>query len=247
MRLAIVSDIHGNLPALYAVVEDLASAGVEHVINLGDNLSGPLYPKETATYLMQQPWTHLAGNHDRQVLTMDPADMGLSDRYARSTLGLTELDWIRSLKPCRRFNQQVLLCHGTPRDDLEYFLETLEPEEFRLATQAEVTERLGQVDAELVLCGHTHMPRVVRARTGQLVVNPGSVGVPAYQDSEPFEHCVENGAPEARYAVAERGRHGWRIELRSVPYDYAAVARLAEERGRPDWAMWLTTGYARAR
>ena len=194
---------------------------------------------------MEQPWTHLAGNHDRQVLTFDPEEMGPSDRYAHGTLGAAEFDWIRSLKPCQRFDDRVLLCHGTPRDDLEYFLETVEPDQLRIATQEEVDERLGYVDAELILCGHTHIARVVRASTGQLVVNPGSVGGPAYYDSEPFAHWVENGAPEARYAIVERGTNGWRIELRSVPYDHSAMAQLAAAHGRPDWAMWLATGYAR--
>jgi predicted phosphodiesterase len=69
MRIAVVSDIHGNLPALEAVVADIARRGVDAVVNLGDSLSGPLLPLETAQFLMAQSWTHLAGNHERQVLT----------------------------------------------------------------------------------------------------------------------------------------------------------------------------------
>jgi putative phosphoesterase len=246
VRLAIISDIHGNLPALEAVVADITARGTDHVINLGDHLSGPLLPKQTAQYLMAQSWTQLAGNHDRQVLTMKPEAMGRSDRYAHDTLGESERDWLRTLKPCQRFDDRVLLCHGTPRDDLEYFLETVEPTGLRLATQQEVAERLGRVDAELILCGHTHTPRVVRALTGQLIVNPGSIGVPAYTDAEPFPHSVESGAPEARYAIAERGKNGWQIELHSVPYDHDAMASLAQQHGRADWAHWLATGYAKS-
>jgi predicted phosphodiesterase len=71
MRLAIVSDIHGNFKALEAVVQDIERRSVDAVINLGDSLSGPLMPKETAQFLMAQNWTHLAGNHERQILELN--------------------------------------------------------------------------------------------------------------------------------------------------------------------------------
>ena len=73
MRIALVSDIHGNLPALEAVVEDIERRGVDAIVNLGDSLSGPLMPLETARFLMAQDWVQLAGNHERQLLT-GPAD-----------------------------------------------------------------------------------------------------------------------------------------------------------------------------
>ena len=73
MRIAVVSDIHGNLAALQAVVADVQRRGVDRVINLGDSLSGPLLPLQTARFLMASGWLHLAGNHERQVLTQTPA------------------------------------------------------------------------------------------------------------------------------------------------------------------------------
>jgi len=72
MRLAVLSDIHGNLPALEAVTRDFVRRGVDTVINLGDSLSGPLQPRETADFLLAQDWIHLAGNHERQVLACGP-------------------------------------------------------------------------------------------------------------------------------------------------------------------------------
>ena len=245
MRLAVVSDIHGNLLALEAVLDDFANETVDAVINLGDMVSGPLQPLETAQFLMAQRWTQLAGNHERQVLTMNQAEMIRSDRFARESLGQVELDWMASLTPCQRYNEQVMLCHGSPRSDLEYLLETVEPHEFRMATGDEVTQRLDQVDAELVLCGHSHIARVMHAPGGQLIVNPGSVGLQAYDDEAPYVHFVEGGSPDARYAIVERRAGRWRVELRSVGYDHQAMAQLATERGRPDWAHALTTGYAR--
>jgi putative phosphoesterase len=243
VRLALVSDVHGNLPALEAVLADLRRRGVDAVVNLGDSLSGPLLPLETARRLMATGWVHLAGNHERQLLG-DPARMGLSDAFARARLGEAELAWIASLRPAQALSPEVLLCHGTPSTDLQYLLETVERAGLRAASAAEVEARLGDARAELVACGHSHVPRAVRARRGALVVNPGSVGLPAFDDVHPFPHAVENGSPDARYAIVERLAGGWRAELASVPYDHATMAALARERGREDWARALATGFA---
>lgn len=92
MRIAIVSDIHGNLPALEAVVRDIGRRSVDAVVNLGDSLSGPLMPLETAQFLMAQDWVHLAGNHERQLLTLPAERRGPSDAFAHSRLGAKEFE-----------------------------------------------------------------------------------------------------------------------------------------------------------
>ena len=242
MRIAVVSDIHGNLPALEAVVADLSRRGVDAVINLGDSLSGPLLPRETAQYLMAQPWFHLAGNHERQILTHGDK-RGPSDAYAFSQLTQVELDWLATQRSVHAYADDVLLCHGTPTSDLQYFLETLEPTGVRAASRQEVEERLGAVETPLVLCGHTHVPRAVRTGRGQLIVNPGSVGLQAYDDEHPWPHKIENGSPDARYAIVERRQSVWSASLITVPYDHASMAELARQHGRPGWARPLMTGY----
>jgi len=242
MKLAIVSDIHGNLPALEAVVADFTRRGVDAVINLGDSLSGPLLPRETAHFLMAQDWVHLAGNHERQILEAQ-APRGASDAYARAQLGSAELEWIAGLGPSLDYAEDVLLCHGSPRSDLEYLLETVEPGRLRLASAREIEQRLDGATEALVLCGHSHLPRSLRTPRGQLLVNPGSVGVPGYVASAPYPHVVENGAPDARYAIVERHGAVWRANLIAVPYDFAPMAQLALQRGRPEWQRALATGY----
>jgi putative phosphoesterase len=242
MRIAVVSDIHGNLPALEAVAADFARRGVDAVVNLGDSLSGPLLPLETAQYLMASGWTHLAGNHERQILDTT-APQGASDIYARSQLTGRELDWLRSLRPRADFSEDVLLCHGTPDSDYEYLLETVEPANFRLASAAEVERRLGAVQAALVVCGHSHVPRSLRNARGQLLVNPGSVGVPGYAASTPYPHLVQNGSPDARYAIVERHEDRWQSCLIAVPYDFGPMAEMAGRRGRPQWQSVIATGY----
>jgi predicted phosphodiesterase len=100
------------------------------------------------------------------------------------------------------------------------------------------------VPQSVVLCAHSHVPRVVRLGSGQLAVNPGSVGLPAYDQDQPYPHVMEAGSPHARYAVLQNTSRGWRVEQLAIPYDHDAAADAASANGRPDWATWLQTGRA---
>ena len=243
MRLALVSDIHGNLPALEAVAADIRRRGVDQVLCLGDNLSGPLLPRETAQWLMASGWPCLAGNHERQILEWRPETGGASDGYALSTLGTVELDWVHSLQPMWQWAPHIFLCHGTPRSDCEHFLETPRDGVLGLATLAEIAERLAGQASALVACGHSHLPRFLRTAAGQCLVNPGSVGLQAYVDDEPERYVVERGTPDANYAIVEKIDGVWHCSQLGVPYDHRAMAALAGQRGRADWERALLSGY----
>ena len=297
MRIAVLSDIHGNLPALEAVWAEMGrERGPDRIVNLGDIASGPLWPLETVRWLMlreaEQPerWTTIAGNHERQLLAPDVSRMGASDAFAARALGAEERAWLSRLRPGHWLSDEVLLCHGTPSDDLGYFMETVIPgfaesggRGARAATPVEVNERAAQawppaaggpaaagasgvpapdvartadgavaeavatprsgLSAALILCGHTHMPRAMAVAGGPLVVNPGSVGLPAYDDEHPLPHVIECGSPHARWAIVERDDAGaWHVQLRLTPYDWATAAARAEANGRGDWADALATG-----
>jgi len=243
MRLAAISDIHGNLWALEAVLADIARRGADVIVNLGDILSGPLLPGETADRLMALALPTIAGNHERQVLTHAPERMGASDLYAHQQLTHRQREWLAGLPASLRLNADVQMVHGTPGSDVTYWLETVTAEQgMRPATHAEVVERSAGAQAPLVLCGHTHVPRAVQLDDGRLIVNPGSVGLQAYDDDRPCPHLVENGTPHARYALLEKGAHGWQVELVAVAYDWRAAARLAARNGRADWEVALRTG-----
>ena len=243
MRIAVISDIHGNLLALEAVLRDIAFRQIDIIANLGDSLSGPLQPLETATVLMGQPWVQLAGNHERQLMDFSSSRRGPSDQYTHSLLNSEVFEWMANLRPAQALNEEVFLCHGTPRSDVEYFLETVEASGVRPATTHEIEERLGQLSAAVVLCGHTHIPRIVRFRTDQLLVNPGSVGLQAFQDDIPNHHVVENHSPDARYAIVEKQGGTWQADLLAVPYDFTSAAELARQRGRDDWEVALRYGF----
>jgi predicted phosphodiesterase len=256
VKLAVISDIHGNLAALQAVLEDIERQWVDQVVNLGDLLSGPLQPAQTADLLIARGFLTIAGNHERQLLKVrDRApdiDTTTSDGWAAAEVTAAHAQWLRALPGHHWLANDVLLTHGTPSSDLVYWLETVTPDfgqhgsrGIRAASPDEVRDRLGHSgrasQASLVLCGHTHVPRVVQSGK-TLIVNPGSVGLQAYEDTHPHRHCTENGSPLSRYALVERDGGAWQARLCAVTYDWHSQSLLAAERGRPDWAYALATG-----
>ena len=245
VKIAAVSDIHGNLYALDAVLADIDRRGVDLIVNLGDILSGPLLPRETADRLMALEFPTVSGNHERQVLCMDPQAMGASDRYAHDTITQAQRDWMSALPPVMRPAPDVFMCHATPQNDVDCYLEDLVEGELRAATLRSIEDRTGSCDASLIFCGHTHIPRLSRLHSGQVILNPGSVGIQAYEGHHPGPHTVEIGSPHGRYAIAERSAAGWMVEFIAVPYGWDAAARLAQQRGREDWVRALRTGFVR--
>jgi predicted phosphodiesterase len=245
MRIAALSDIHGNLFALDAVLEDVRRRRVDITVNLGDILSGALLPAETADRLMALELPTIRGNHERQVLTLDPGRMGASDRHAYDTLGESHRAWMAQLPAVLSPADGVFMCHATPYNDCDCYLEDLVDGELRPAPVGRIEERSRSCDAPLIFCGHSHLPRVVRLGTGQLIVNPGSVGIQAYLGHDPGPHAVEVGSPHARYAILESTPWGWKADLVAVPYDWDEAARLAARNGRGDWARALATGFVR--
>ena len=255
-RFAAISDIHGNLPALDAVLADIAAHGVEQIVNLGDILSGPLWAAATAERLMPLKLPTIAGNHERQLLTQARERMSASDAHTADELRPAHRAWLANLPPTLQLSDEVFCCHGTPTSDLVYFLETVVPgfagigsgtNGVRAATSAEAEARAGSamlgIAHALILCGHTHVPRVLRLADGRLIVNPGSVGLPGFDDDHGHPHVIENRTPHARYALLERSAAGWNVALRAVAYDWDAAAQRADQEGRPDWAGVLRTGF----
>jgi predicted phosphodiesterase len=123
MRIAVIADIHGNLPALEAVLADIQRRNVDRMINLGDCVSGPLWPREVCDLLKVRDDLTIGGNHDRWVSGPHPARMGASDRYAFSQLNQDHRSWLATLPISTNADNGIFACHGTPTDDNQYLIE----------------------------------------------------------------------------------------------------------------------------
>ena len=213
MRVAAIYDIHANLPALEAVLEDIRQAGVNHIVVGGDVFPGPM-PQETIRYLLDLdiPMRFLCGNGDREVLAQmkdvetdwyhaAPEQWREPVRWTARQLG-PELErvlagWPKTLRAEIRGIGEVMFCHATPRNDTECFT--------RLTSEVRLLPVFGGVGAPLAVCGHTHMQ--FDRTIGEIrVVNAGSVGMPC---GEPGAYCLLLGPG---------------VQLRHTPYDLAKAA-----------------------
>ncbi len=163
--------------------------------------------------------------------------------FVHEVLPPHHLAWVAGL-PVRLDREDLRFYHGTPEHDDVYLLETVSKAGVHLKEETEIEALLGPDPAAVTFCGHSHVPRVV-AVGGRLVINPGSVGLPAYDHDVPWPHVMEAGSPHARYALLTRDEEGWHIEQVLVPYPWKEAAARARHNGRPDWAEWVETGRAR--
>ncbi|SFB46418.1 Predicted phosphodiesterase [Rhizobium sp. NFR07] len=250
MRFAAIADIHGNCAALQAVLDDVAALGIRDIVNLGDCFSGPLEADRTGDLLLLLDMAGtmtVRGNHDRYLLekTADQLQSlgALSDAHAHRQMASRHFDWLRKLPFSLVWRDEIFLCHATPKDDNLYWLETVSPDgHVTLRPQDEIEALAEGIDQPLILCGHSHIPRMVALADGRLIVNPGSVGQPAYDDDAPYYHKVETGHAMASYAIIEKTEAGWSPTFQTVRYDHMAMSRLAADNGRAEWASALATG-----
>ena len=202
--LALLYDVHGNLPALDAVIADAEAAGVEGWVLGGDYALFGGWPAETVQRLRaleRASW--IRGNGERWTADPDAAPdnpvVPGAIVAARAALGDATVDDLASL-PFSLPLDGTLVCHGSPLSDVRSFA----PED-----GGEDEELLDGTDAPRVVFGHTHLPFARRSSGGVVLVNPGSVGMPF------------DGDPRAAYAVlADDGR----IEHRRVEYEHQAAA-----------------------
>lgn len=234
MRIAVLSDVHGNVPALDAVLEDIERHGVEAIVCLGDHVSGPIDPAGAAERIMALGATSIRGNHDRWVV--DPSlrhEPWSVDEFARKQLNAHHMGWLAGLPATAKLGDAVFLCHGTPGSDEAAWLDNFyDGRTTILPSEEEVAREARGVDQKVILCGHTHIARTLRLSDGRLIVNPGSVGMQLLR-----------GSPDAHYAIVERRQGHWQTALIGVPYDTEAAARLAEDNGFPNWGAAIRYGW----
>ncbi len=207
MRVAALYDVHGNFPALEAVLEDVERAGVDTILFGGDIVLGPPQPRETVERVRSLPNARsIRGNTDRY-LEEDHEDEPALD-WLLERLDDEQVDWLVRL-PFSEILDDTLYVHATPRDDMTVITE--------LTTDERLAELLSGVEQRRVVAGHTHMQ--LERRVGEtMFVNPGSVGR-AYE-----------AEPGAYWAILD----GDAIELRRTDYDRERAAELVRGSGYPD-------------
>lgn len=226
--LAILSDIHGNLPALEAVMEDMKKFDVDQVVVAGDVINFGPFSRQTAEIVIEQNWPVIRGNNEYFLVDYktpraptewnDPlqfAPIAWLSRQFDQKLKRKIACWPDSLN--LRFEEAppIQVFHGTPNDPWDSIYWTM--------TDEEIEKLLSAVEAEFVICGHTHLP--LDRQSGKWhIFNPGSVGVPL------------DGVFSASYMILEGNAAGWKPTFRRVPFDYEAIFQEFETSGYNDQA-----------
>lgn len=240
--MALFSDVHSNALALEAVLADIEKQGIARIVNLGDSLYGPMDMHGTCRLLRSRPILHLRGNCDRLLLSPPEGSFSTMDQNRRD-LTPEEREWLQNM-PDTLEEESFFFRHGTPESDEIYMLEKLDPTGCHPRPYEELVVMTERIVSPVIACGHSHKPAIVLLPNGKTIINPGSVGLPAYRDETPVPHSMVSHTPHAKYTIASRegGGQPWRFAQISVPYDWETAAALAEANGRPDWAAAIRSG-----
>jgi putative phosphoesterase len=228
MRVAVFSDVHGNVRALEAVLAELEARGpFDRVVNGGDLAYGGPRPREAMDLLMQRAYPTVLGNTDVWIAGIEPGG-GSVVAWARRQLGPPHEAYLRALPTSHRIEppggQPLVVVHATPTS----LSDLLEP-----GAPAEVVAKMfQQARTQVLVYGHIHRAYVRDVADG-LVVNTGSVGFPF------------DGIPQPAFAILALEGGRWRAEIVRVAYDHEAVADELTASTHPDgrtFARRILTG-----
>ncbi len=237
MRIGLISDIHGNLPALEAVLERLDREELDEIVCLGDVAVGP-WPSETVKRLRELGCTTILGNWDAWMVDGVPPcgdnevckkllEMGA---FWAAQLSRDDLDFLRGFDTKLELDvgngRRVIFFHGTPRSYNEPILAA--------TPAAELEHMLRGLNAPIMIAGHTHV-QMARRLPRTLIVNPGSVGLPFLE----WPVADARVCRWAEYGVLDYGDDGQLdVQLRRTPYDVDFFIRFARESGMPHAEWW---------
>jgi putative phosphoesterase len=224
LRIALVSDLHGNALALERVFTSIASEGVDQIICLGDVATLGPEPERVLELLHGSGALCILGNHDEFMLRPDlvasytsiPVLVDAID-WCRAQLSAASLDFIRSFRadfalPLNE-REALLAFHGTPSSNTTDLLATTDPDT--------IEEWVGSSSGTVLVGGHTHL-QMLRQHRGRLLVNPGSVGMP-------FKEYVAGAPPQvlpyAEYAIVDAEASSVNVSLRRLALDKAALRK----------------------
>lgn len=239
MRIAFISDIHGNLTALQAVLADIKKQGADQTICLGDTISLGPQPRETLNALRDLNTIYIMGNHDEAILDPEKApDLEITEHlipdlyWCREQLTMKDFEFIKSFQSSHEITfpngVQLLAFHGSPLSTTDII-------------QATTSETLldkyfaGQA-ASVFIGGHSHI-QLFRRYGKKLILNSGSVG-------NAFEFAFSPGNPPrllpwAEYAIVDQSAASLDVDLRRVYFDIDALLKIVKESDLPSTAWWF--------
>lgn len=240
---AIISDIHGNSLAFKAVLDDIRSRGIEKIINLGDHFFGALEPEVVAGTLRQNSMLCISGNTDREILQAVDSDFTKDgmDRV-KSDLSEQSITWLRTLPKIETCDGLFFVCHGTPESDDEYLLEQVTEHGVFVYNDEHLIERTRDIKERIILCGHSHVNRVIYLSNDKIILNPGSVGLPAYLGTGQYRFSMESNTPHAKYAIVHADGDSINIEQVLCTYDWQKASETALKNGNEKWSKFLLYG-----
>lgn len=246
MQVAILSDIHGNLVALNAILSDLQRRKVEIVLYLGDAAATGPQPREVIELLQTKEWPCVMGNADYTLAKNVPPEFVQApeedkrrlremDEWTRKQLNEAHRKYLSTFKPTIMFTAKSglsFVCyHGSPRSNHEGI--------FAATSDDQLAKYLEGHEADIFAGGHTHMQMFRRFRKS-IIVNPGSVGLPF--DMHPaWVGRIRNPAL-AEYAIVSHDK-SLGVELLSIPYTLRDLETAVRSSGLPNPDWWLSDGH----
>jgi putative phosphoesterase len=241
MNIALIADMHGNLTAFNAVLDDIAQRDIDQMVCLGDVAALGPQPREVLARLQALGCPIVMGNTDANLLEPklkettdeDQRNMQEVSYWCAQQLSASDQDFIRTFQPTIEVAlapDKTLLCfHGSPRSFNEIIVATT-PEE-------ELETIFANVSATIMAGGHTHI-QMFRRFEDVLLLNPGSIGLP--MDGVPPMRRRKNilNAPWAEYAIVHSDGNALDVELLRVPFDVHALLEIARSSGMPHAEWW---------
>ncbi len=238
MHIAIIADIHGNLVAFEAILDDMTGEGVDRIVCLGDVAAFGPQPEEVVSRLREIGCPVVMGDADTTLLTPEPPatdelfrNLQEIDAWALARLSPGDREFIAAFEPTVSIaldGDATLLCyHGSPQSFKDPIRAT--------TSDDDLAQLFAGCDAHIYAGGHTHIQMLRRFGTA-LVLNPGSVGL-AY-DRTPSPGANVRNPPWGEYAILTVSGATLSVDLRRVPFDAAALLRAAHENDMPHADWW---------
>ena len=240
MRIAFISDIHGNFTAFQAVLADINSQSIDQIVCLGDTITLGPQPIEVLNALKELKCLYIKGNHDAAVLNPEnAAQYEITEHlvpdliWCKDQLSADNIDFINSFKPMLEINlqngHQILAFHGSPLSTTDIIQATTPPEQLDVYFKGQ--------KASIFIGGHSHI-QMVRRYDDKLILNSGSTG-------NAFRFVYSPGKPVyllpwAEYMIIDQSGNSLNIDARRVYFDTEELLRKVKESHLPSTDWWLS-------